>query len=125
MRLIGSQRVPDFPICWERRHVMSREDDDDVRDTGKHNFRSVLLHPMLPNANRINEIKVFVFHHYVLRYAIILNIIQEASEVVQVITYSFLGSLSQSDISIAPMQYHILLIKALVRVHFSCHALNF
>ena len=125
MRLIGSQRVPHFPICWERRHVMSREDDDDFRDTGKHNFCSVLLHPMLPNTNRINEIKVFVFHHYVLRYAIILNIIQEASEVVQVIIYSFLGSLSQSDISIAPMQYHILLIKALVRVHFSCHALNF
>ena len=66
MRLIGSQRVPDFAICWERRQVISREDDDDARDTGKHNFRSVLLHPMLPNANRINEMKVFVFHHYVL-----------------------------------------------------------
>ena len=26
---------------------LSREDDDDVRDIGKHDFRSVLLHPML------------------------------------------------------------------------------
>ena len=31
---------------------LSREDDDDVRDIGKHDFRSVLLHPMLSNANR-------------------------------------------------------------------------
>ena len=30
----------------------SQEDDDDVRDIGKHNLRSVLLHPMLFNANR-------------------------------------------------------------------------
>ena len=30
----------------------SRDDDDDVRDIGKHDFRSVLLHPMLSNANR-------------------------------------------------------------------------
>ena len=29
----------------------SREDDDDVRETGKHDFRSVLLHPMLSTAN--------------------------------------------------------------------------
>ena len=27
------------------------EDDDDVRDIGKHDFRSVLLHPMLANVN--------------------------------------------------------------------------
>ena len=32
---------------------LSREDDDDVRDIGKHDFRSVLLHPMLSNANRL------------------------------------------------------------------------
>ena len=32
---------------------LSREDDDDVRDIGKHDFRSVLVHPMLSNANRI------------------------------------------------------------------------
>ena len=31
---------------------LSREDDDDVRDIGKHDFRSVALHPMLSNANR-------------------------------------------------------------------------
>ena len=30
---------------------LSREDDDDVRDIGKHDFRSVVLHPMLSNAN--------------------------------------------------------------------------
>ena len=30
---------------------LSREDDDDVRDFGKHDFRSVVLHAMLPNAN--------------------------------------------------------------------------
>ena len=31
---------------------LSRDDDDDVRDIGKHGFRSVLLHPMLSNANQ-------------------------------------------------------------------------
>ena len=31
---------------------LSRADDDDVRDIGKHDFRSVQLHPMLFNANR-------------------------------------------------------------------------
>ena len=30
---------------------LSREDDHDVRDVGKHHFRSVLLHHMLSNAN--------------------------------------------------------------------------
>ena len=30
---------------------LSGEDDDDVRNIGKHDFRSVLLHPMLSNAN--------------------------------------------------------------------------
>ena len=31
--------------------VLSREDHDDVRDLGKHDFRSVLLQPMLSSAN--------------------------------------------------------------------------
>ena len=30
---------------------LSREDGHDVIDIGKHDFRSVLLHSMLPNAN--------------------------------------------------------------------------
>jgi len=29
-----------------------RDDDNEVREIGKHDFRSVLLHPMLANANR-------------------------------------------------------------------------
>ena len=33
----------------------SRKDDDDVRGIGKHDFRSVLLHHMLPNANRLRH----------------------------------------------------------------------
>ena len=33
----------------------SREDDDDVRHIGKHDFRSVLLHAMLSNANRLTS----------------------------------------------------------------------
>ena len=32
---------------------LSREDDDDVRDFGKHDFRSVLLRAMLSNANSL------------------------------------------------------------------------
>ena len=31
---------------------LSREDDDVVTDIGKHDFRSVLLHPMFHNATR-------------------------------------------------------------------------
>ena len=46
--------------CHERTKMTS--------DTGKHNFRPILLHPVLPNANRINEMKVLVFHRYVLWY---------------------------------------------------------
>ena len=30
---------------------LSWEDDHDVRDVGKHDFRSVLLHPMLSSSN--------------------------------------------------------------------------
>ena len=32
---------------------LSREDDDDVRDIGKHDFRSVLLHPMRSNRKKV------------------------------------------------------------------------
>ena len=32
---------------------LSREDDYDVRDIGKHNFRSVLLDPLLSNADHL------------------------------------------------------------------------
>ena len=35
--------------------LLSREDDDDVRDIGKHDFRSDLLHPMLSNANLLEN----------------------------------------------------------------------
>ena len=38
---------------------LSREDDDDVIDIGKHDFRSVLLHPMLSNAKPVNTGKVW------------------------------------------------------------------
>ena len=34
---------------------LSREDDDDVRDIGKHDFRLVLLYPTLSNANRTEQ----------------------------------------------------------------------
>ena len=33
---------------------LSRKDDDDI---GKHDFRSVLLHPMLSNANHDNKLR--------------------------------------------------------------------
>jgi len=33
------------------------EDDDDVRDIGKHDLRSVLIHPILPNANHKTKLK--------------------------------------------------------------------
>ena len=36
---------------------LSREDDDDVRDIGKHDFPLVLLHPMLSNANHIRKLR--------------------------------------------------------------------
>jgi len=34
---------------------LSRESGDDVGDVGKHDFRSVLLHPSLSNANRMRQ----------------------------------------------------------------------
>ena len=42
----------DGPFPYPAIFIQSREDDDDVRDIRKHDFRSVLLHPMLSNANR-------------------------------------------------------------------------
>ena len=36
---------------------LSRKYDDGVRDIGKHDFRSVLLHPMLSNANHDNKLR--------------------------------------------------------------------
>ena len=59
-------------VEWQREHLLrklidrlnmppylflSREDDDGVRGMGKHGFRSVPLHPMLSNANRIFRLK--------------------------------------------------------------------
>ena len=43
-RLIGRHHIPPYLL-------LSQEDDHDVRDIGKHDFRSVLLHPMLSKAN--------------------------------------------------------------------------
>ena len=43
-RLIGRHHIPPYLL-------LSQEDDHDVREIGKHDFRSVLLHPMLSNAN--------------------------------------------------------------------------
>ena len=39
-------------ICI-RQHGGEAEDDDDVRDIGKHDFRSDLLRPMLSNADHL------------------------------------------------------------------------
>ena len=38
---------------------LSREDEDDVRDIGKHDFPSAPLQPMLSNANRKSDQSVF------------------------------------------------------------------
>ena len=50
----------------DRLHILpylflSREDDDDVRDIGKHDFRSVRLHPMLFNTNFLSLPRCFAF----------------------------------------------------------------
>ena len=38
---------------------LSRDDDDEVRvDTGKHDFRSVLPHPMLSSANQGHPVEI-------------------------------------------------------------------
>ena len=45
-KLIDRFHIPPY-------YFLSREDDDDVRDIGKHDFHSVLPHPMLSDANLI------------------------------------------------------------------------
>ena len=44
-KLIDGVHVPPYLF-------LLRDDDNDVKEIGKHDFRSVLLHPMLANANR-------------------------------------------------------------------------
>ena len=46
-KLIDHLHIPPYLI-------LSRDDDDDVRDIGKHDFRSVLLHPMLSNVTPLS-----------------------------------------------------------------------
>ena len=50
------RRVLLFVYSYSKNHVppylfVSREDDDDVRDIEKHDFRSILFHLLLSNAN--------------------------------------------------------------------------
>ena len=45
-KLIDRFHIPPY-------YFRSREDDDDVRDIGKHDYHSVLPHPMLSDANLI------------------------------------------------------------------------
>ena len=61
-------------LCLQHEHYsaifLSREDDDEVRDIGIHDFCSVLLHPVLPNANLFIEpwtIKDWAFHVTVIK----------------------------------------------------------
>ena len=54
-----------IPFVCSMNHIppylfRSREDDDDVRDMGKHDFRSVLLLPMLSNANLLRMTKRYI-----------------------------------------------------------------
>ena len=54
--LLRSDLSTSTSLVFSMNHILlylflSREDDDDVRDTGKYDFRSVLLHPTLSNAN--------------------------------------------------------------------------
>ena len=48
----ASHEEVDRPSHISPHLFLSRENDDDVRDIGKHDFRSVPLHPLLSNANR-------------------------------------------------------------------------
>ena len=63
-KLIDRLHVPPYLF-------LSREDDDDVKDIGKHDFRSALFHPLLSlNANLCIEpqdIKNLVFHVIVIK----------------------------------------------------------
>ena len=50
---LSTSTSPVYSMSMHEPYVfLSREHDDDVRDIGKHDFRSVLLHSMLSNANR-------------------------------------------------------------------------
>ena len=55
---------------------LSRENDDDVRDIGKHDFRSVLLHPMLSNAKPLNGLRLWFlqfYHLFILEFNFLLQ----------------------------------------------------
>ena len=57
MSRIEQKREDPLKKLIDRLHILprlflSRQDDDDVRDIGKHDFRSVLLHAMLSHTNR-------------------------------------------------------------------------
>ena len=51
----------DRPSPYPTTFCLSRTGDDDVRVIGKHDFRSVLLHPMLSNANLGKDSKTVGF----------------------------------------------------------------
>ena len=56
---------------------LSREDDDDVRDIGKHDFRSVLLQPMLSNASLLRGTDCWYlqfYHLFILDLSFLLTI---------------------------------------------------
>ena len=46
----------DQPSPYSATLILSPEDDDDFRDIGKHNFRSVLPYLMLSNATHLEMI---------------------------------------------------------------------
>ena len=54
-RIIIAERASleevDWPSPYSAIFILSREHDHDARNIGKHDFRLVLLHPMLSNAN--------------------------------------------------------------------------
>ena len=55
---------------------LSREDDDDVRDTEKHDFRSVLLHPMLSNVSLLKGTDCWFlqfYHLFILEFNFLLQ----------------------------------------------------
>ena len=58
-RIAIAEREHPLKKLIDRLHIapyifLSREDDDDFRDIGKHDFRSVLPHPILCDANPFN-----------------------------------------------------------------------
>ena len=50
----------DRPSPYPAEVISATEDDDNVRDIGKHDFPSVLLHPMLSNGNPCSEVFAFL-----------------------------------------------------------------